>query len=79
MRKSSILNKTTLETDIIRLLISSGRDVEIQKKAAIALALIESGLSQRDVSRIIGISRDTIRKYKPGVKQVDGGDNAKGK
>ena len=79
VRKSSILNKTTLETDIIQLLVNSARNIEIQKKATISLALIESGLSQRDVSRIIGISRDTIRKYKPGVKQVDGGDNAKGK
>ncbi|OGN93669.1 MAG: hypothetical protein A2Z75_04170 [Chloroflexi bacterium RBG_13_50_10] len=79
VRKSSILNRTTLETDIIRLLVDSARNVQKQKKAMIALALIESGLSQRDVSRIIGISRDTIRKYKPGAKQVDGGDNAKGK
>ena len=76
VRKSSILNKTTLENDIIRLLVNSVRNVGIQKKAIIALALIESGLSQRDASKVIGISRDTIRKYKPGIKQVSGGDDA---
>jgi len=63
LRKSSILNKTPLEFDIIQLLVSSAKNIEIKNKAMIASALIKSGLSQRDVSRVIGISRDTIRKY----------------
>jgi len=79
VRKSSILNRTALETAIIRLLIDSARSVDVQNKATIALALMESGLSQREVSKTIGISRDTIRKYKPGVKAGDGGHNVKGK
>jgi SpoVK/Ycf46/Vps4 family AAA+-type ATPase len=63
LRKSSILNKTSLEFGIIQLFVSAASSIEMKKKAMIASALIENGLSQRDVSKVIGISRDTIRKY----------------
>lgn len=78
VRRSSILNRITLETALLRLLVDSARNAGIREKASIALALTESGLSQRDASKAISISRDTIRKYRPSVKQADGGDNAKG-
>jgi len=76
VRKYSILNRTNLDDDIVRLLFSSAGKVEIQRKATIASALIESGLSQRHVSKVIGISRDTIRKYKARVKQGGNGKDA---
>lgn len=75
LRRNSIINRTKLEQDVIRLLTNSTRYVDIQKRAKIASALIESGISQRDVSKIIGISRDTIRKYKIAEMRVEGGDD----
>lgn len=63
LRRDSVIRKKPMEVLMEELLIELSKNVARDRKLTIALKLVANGLSQRRVSDLIGISRDTLRKH----------------
>ncbi|ALS24046.1 AAA family ATPase [Paenibacillus naphthalenovorans] len=63
IRRESVVQKKPLEIMMEELLARLILNAEREQKLAIAMKLLDTGLSQRRVSDITGVSRDTLRKY----------------
>ncbi|MCD1259380.1 AAA family ATPase [Paenibacillus athensensis] len=63
IRRESVVQKKPLEIMMEELLARLILNAEREQKLTIAMKLLDTGLSQRRVSDITGVSRDTLRKY----------------
>lgn len=81
-RRESIVRKVDLESSMEELILRLCRNLERHKRMDLANRLLSSGMSQRRVSELTGISRDTLRRYsrEQSSSQVKQGrvDNGKG-
>ena len=63
VRRQAVIQKEPLETKIKTLVAERAQALKRSHRAALALALMEAGLSQREAHDWTGVSRDTIRKH----------------
>lgn len=63
-RRESIIKRIDLYSALNDLIEKLCKDYDRNKKLDLALLLLSAGISQRKVSEMTGVSRDTIRKYK---------------
>lgn len=63
LRRESIIKKTPLNLLIEKEILKRSSILSKEEKIKFAKKLVSAGITQRKVSEIIGISRDTIRKY----------------
>jgi predicted transcriptional regulator len=63
VRRQAVLQKEPLESRIKTLVAERTQALKRGDRAALALALMEAGLSQREAHDWTGVSRDTIRKH----------------
>jgi SpoVK/Ycf46/Vps4 family AAA+-type ATPase len=64
VRRQAVIQKEPLENRIKTLVAERTQALKRSDRAALALALIEAGLSQREAHDWTGVSRDTIRKHR---------------
>jgi SpoVK/Ycf46/Vps4 family AAA+-type ATPase len=60
--RKAVLSSISYETLILKLIEERRGSMSDRERKNVALKLTESGLSQREVQKITGVSRDTIRK-----------------
>lgn len=63
IKRSAIVGNVPIEESLDSTISDLSQEASFEKRIAAAGELLESGQSQRSVSRITGLSRDTIRKY----------------
>ena len=63
MRRAAVLKGMEMDQALLNMAMESAKAAPLPTRLAIAGALQASGHSQRSVSEITGLSRDTIRKH----------------
>lgn len=63
VRRDSVVKNIDLSDGLNKLVEGLCKNLDRNKRLDVALKLIESGASQRKVSDIVGVSRDTLRKH----------------
>jgi SpoVK/Ycf46/Vps4 family AAA+-type ATPase len=61
--RESVIHKIKIIDSLVRLFDKLKADFDLDRRLLIAKVLIEKGYSQREISSLVGISRDTIRKH----------------
>jgi len=62
-RRDGVIKNISLESSLEELALKQCKNFDRNKRTGIAIKLLESGISQRRVSEVTGISRDTLRKH----------------
>jgi SpoVK/Ycf46/Vps4 family AAA+-type ATPase len=76
MRRSAVLKGIAVEDALLNLIVESAKTAPLNTRLAVARQLKSNGYSQRNVSELTGLSRDTIRKHstdRPREKRRNGG------
>ena len=68
VRKAALIEKSKIEDKIVEFIRLHCDELDRKERHKLAHALDDTGLVQRDVQALTGVSRDTIRKMKNGVK-----------
>lgn len=61
--RESVIHKIKIMDSLVRLFDKLKADFDLDRRLLIAKVLTEKGYSQREISSLVGISRDTIRKH----------------
>jgi len=62
-KRSAVVSDVSLTDALERVIVDLSENADLSTKLRVAASLLEAGRSQRDVSSITGLSRDTIRKH----------------
>jgi DNA polymerase III delta prime subunit len=73
-RRVAVVEGIPIQDALLRLLGDLSGEASLELKLRVARELFNKGSSQRDVSRLTGLSRDTIRKHRVGVVDTQTGD-----